>query len=176
MRPLPPKFFGPSGLPCVFTLDDETGATAVGYLVKQVGTRRFVVSDGSVRRTVTLTRDLDDVADLTSFPPATCTILITLLDDTVEHIQYLTEFRCVTIQGTSIGWHTSAATSTIGTISIPVLDSGDHEILLEDGSFWLLESGAEWDLNDVSYLLLFEDNDPMELEDDSGELLLQDAP
>jgi hypothetical protein len=144
MRPLPPRFFGPSGIPCIFTIDDDSGATAVGYLVKQVQTRKFVVSDGSTTRTTMLAQTSDEISDPNNYPPATCSILLTLLDSTVEHINYLTEFRCSTVEGNLIGWHTDEPTETIGTVTTPSL--GADDILLEDSSFWLLEDGTHWEL------------------------------
>ena len=145
MRPLPPHFFGPSGIPCIFTIDDESGATSVGYLVKQVQTKKFVVSNGSTTRTTRLAQTADEVSNPNNYPPATCSILLTLNDSSVEHITYLTASRCSTVEGSSIGWHTDSPTQTIGSITMPSL-GGDGDILLEDSSFWLLEDGSHWEL------------------------------
>ena len=144
MHPLPPRFFGPSGLPCIFTIDDESGATTVGYLVKQVQTKRFIVSDGSTTRTTKLAQTSDEVSNPNNYPPATCSILLTLEDSSVEHITYLTSCRCSTVEGSSIGWHTTEATQTIGTVTTPSL--GVDDILLESGDHWLLEDGSDWEL------------------------------
>ena len=147
MKSLPPRFFGPEGLPCIFTTDDDSGATAVGYLVRQIGTKRFIVSNGSITRTVKLAQTSDDVSNDNNYPPATFSILLTLFDSTVEHISYLTASRCTTIEGSSIGWHTDSATQTIGTVTTPSLDPDDgDDILLESGDFWLLEDGTNWEL------------------------------
>jgi hypothetical protein len=144
MRPIAPRYFGPDGLPCVFTSDDETGATTVGYLVQDVGLTRFKVSDGTITRIVRLAQNLDDVSDLSHFPPATMTILLTLEDSSVEHIRYITSCRCSTLEGTSRQWiPTGDPTGQTGVISAPVDDS-DDDILMEDGSFWLLEDGSKW--------------------------------
>jgi hypothetical protein len=146
MRPLPPRFFGPDGLHCIFTVDDDSGATAVGYLVKQVQTKRFIVSNGSTTRITKLAQTADAVSNPNNYPPATCSILLTLSDSSVEHITYLTATRCSTIEGSSIGWHTDSPTQTIGTVTTPSLDSGDDDILLESGDLWLLEDGSDWEL------------------------------
>jgi hypothetical protein len=145
MKSLPSRCFGPGGIPCIFTVDDESGATSVGYLVRQVQTKRFIVSNGTTTRTVQLAQIIDDVADNNNYPPATFSILLTLDDDSVEHISYLTATRCTTIQGSAIGWHTDSPTSTIGTVTTPSLDDG-NDILLESGDHWLLEDGSFWQL------------------------------
>lgn len=145
MRPLPPRFFGPDGLHCIFTIDDDTGQTAVGYLVRQIATKTFIVSDGSTTRTTKLAQTTDEISNPNNYPPATCSILLTLEDSTVEHVNYMTATRCSTIEGSAIGWHTTDPTQTIGTVTTPSL-GGDDDLLLESGDFWLLEDGSHWEL------------------------------
>lgn len=141
MRSLPQRYFGPSGLPCIFTIDDETGATSIGYLVKQVSTNKYMVSDGTITRLCRFPTTLEQVSDLNNFPPATFTIELTMFDDSLEYIFEISETRCSTLQGTAIAWHTADPTQSKGGILPPDMGS---DILLEDGSKWLLEDGSKW--------------------------------
>ena len=144
MRPLPQKFFGPDGLPCLFTIDDS-GNTAVGYFVKQLGARRFVATDGSHTTVVTLAQTSDDVSSQSVMPVGTCTILVTQYGGSAENIRQITEYRCSTIQGSTVPWHADTPTPTLAGITTPVLDSGDS-LLIESGDFWLLEDSTHWEL------------------------------
>lgn len=149
MHPLPPKYFGTHGLPCRFTTDDDTGATSVGYLVKQISTKRFIVSDGSTTRIAALAQTADAVADPNNYPPATVSIYLSLMGGGTEHICYITTSRCSTIEGTVIAWHTDDPTATIGSVAAPD-DGDDDDFLLENGDRWLLENGTAWELETPS--------------------------
>ena len=140
MRSLPSKYFGPSGLPCLFTVDDVTGETSVGHLVKQISQYRYIVSDGTTTRLAYLAQKPEDIANPNAFPPETFTIFLTLADGSVEQIKQISEFKCGTVQGTTIAWHTADPNESTGSITMPVL----NDILLEDGSYWLLEDGSYW--------------------------------
>ena len=145
MRPLPSKFFGPSGLPCLLTIDGD-GNTAVGYFVKQLGARRFVATvDGDTTFVVVLAQTSEDVASMSVMPVGTCTILVTQYGGSAENVRQITEYRCSTIQGNTVPWHAESPTPTLAGITTPVLDSGDS-YLLETGDFWLLEDGTHWEL------------------------------
>lgn len=167
-RSIEPRDFGPQGLPCIFTSDDESGATVTGWLIKQLGDRRFKVTNGTITRVARLAQHAEDVADLNHFPPATMTILLTMADSSVEHIRYIQSFRCSTIEGQSRQWKsTGDPHDQVGVITAHDDDSVD-DILLEDGSYWLLEDGRKWKLEDLRPLgdgFLLEQGDLWLLED-----------
>jgi hypothetical protein len=141
MKGLPQKFFGPSGLPCVFSID-KLGNTSVGYIVKQLGTKSFLVTDGSASKFVRLAQTPIEVESYLSFlPPGIFTILVETFNGSIENVKNITEFKCATIQGNGYLWHNDSPVPGIAGIVTP---SADPEILLESGDQWLLESGDQW--------------------------------
>src|SRR3569833_1472210 len=95
MRPLPPKFFGPSGIPCVFAVDDA-GNTAIGYFIQQLGLYKFRATNGTVTKIVQLAQRAEDVVDLNHMPPGTCTILVEQYGGSPQNIRHITGTRCFT--------------------------------------------------------------------------------
>lgn len=180
MRPLPKKFFGPDGIPCVFTIDDD-GNTDVGFFVKQLGDFKFVVSNGMITKIVKLAQHAEDVADLTHMPVGLCTILVEQLGSDPEYIRRITEYRCSTIEGNTFGWHPSDPTIHLGGIITPDLNppidpDGGSEILLETGDFWLRQDGSGWDLETLFFFFLFQNGGTLTFENETGVLLLEAAP
>jgi hypothetical protein len=77
-----------------------------GYIVKQTGTRRYDVSDGTTECSVTLARTLADIQNL---GPGLATIEIHpflngSISTTPEHIHKIEQFSCYTIEGHKYGW------------------------------------------------------------------------
>jgi hypothetical protein len=186
MHPLPKRFFGESGIPCVFAVDDA-GNTAIGWFIKQLGSYKFRATNGSVTKVVQLAQRADDVADLNHMPPGTCTILVEQFNGSPENIRHITETRCLTVQGNVFPWHPGEPTPRLAGILEPVLDIS-LGIALENGDFWMLEplEGGRMglDVNYRGYYLaevtgyfeLLQDGSLIDFEDDSGSLLLETAP
>jgi hypothetical protein len=77
-----------------------------GFIVKQTGTRRYVVSDGTDEHTVSLARTLAAVENL---GPGLATIevfpfLNGVVSETPEHAQRFEQFTCYTVEGHRYGW------------------------------------------------------------------------
>ena len=81
-----------------------------GYIINQVGSRRYVVSplnsDDNNKYTITLARTLDDLVELT---PNLGTIKIFpfiggKISSTPEHIHRIEQFVCYTVEGHRYGW------------------------------------------------------------------------
>ena len=192
MRPLPPKFLGPSGLPCVFAVDDS-GTTAIGYFIKQLGPFKFIATNGTVTKAVSLAQNPSDVADINNMPPGTCTIFVEQYGGSPENIRRITEYRCSTTQGNTFPWHPGEPTPALAGIVEPSLGEPPLGIALENGDFWMLEptvSGKFTHMGDVlntnyrgyyiaevtGYFELLQDGSTILLEDGSGLLLLETAP
>jgi hypothetical protein len=78
----------------------------VGFIVKQSGSRRYVVSDGIKQWTVSLVRTLSDLQNMGD-GMATIEIFPFIngeISDTPEHIQRFDQFTCYTIEGHRYGW------------------------------------------------------------------------
>lgn len=73
MHPLNSKNFGSTGMEVSFY---NGTSTVNGYVVKQVGTSRFIVTDGSVMKTVSLANTLSVATSLSS-NPTYFTVLVT---------------------------------------------------------------------------------------------------
>ena len=107
MKSLPVKYFGPSGLPILFAID-ESGTTAVGYLIKQVGVGRFWVTTGEGPHVeASLAQTSADVSNRNNMPFGTCTLLMQLVDGEPENVARITAYRCSTVQGNNYQWHTA---------------------------------------------------------------------
>jgi hypothetical protein len=119
-RALPRKYFGPEGLPCVFTVSE--GNTVVGYLKKQISNHRFIVTDGdenTVQASFALSTDA--VSDLTALPVGTFTIVLMTPEGEQEHVRRLTSTQCVTVEGNGWAWHNADSTDDVAGIVVPSL-------------------------------------------------------
>jgi hypothetical protein len=79
-----------------------------GFIVKQTGVRRYVVSDGINEFKVTLART---IADVTAMPVGLATIEVYpfididgQVSDVPEHVQRIEQFTCYTVEGHRYGW------------------------------------------------------------------------
>ena len=139
MKSLPTKFFGSSGIPCLFA--NSEGTPIVGYLHRQLGDYRFMVTDGSQILTCFLCQTSEQVASYTSsLPVGYFTILVGLEDGPIEFIRKITADRCVTISNIGYQWHNADPTSIVAGIITPSL--GENFLLLEGGGFLLQENGG----------------------------------
>lgn len=154
MKSLPQKFFGPSGVPCVFATN--LGTTVVGYFLKQLSDVRFIATDGTHKAVVTLAQTMEQVADITSLPPGTCTILIQTLNGPTENIKRVSEYQCTTVQANIHPWHNNDPNTEQAGVITPTLNTETFFRLMEDGSEWLLETGDNWLLEQTGPYLLLE--------------------
>ena len=77
-----------------------------GFIVKQTGTRRYVVSDGVTEREVSLARTMAAINDLGE-GLATIEIFPFIdgeISETPEHIHRFEQFVCFTVEGHKYGW------------------------------------------------------------------------
>lgn len=155
MKSLPTKFFGPSGIPCVFSVDDS-GNTVIGYLHKQLSNYSFIVTDGTTTKKAHFVQNPEDVVDLTHLPNNSFTITITPFGQDVEHISYLTYDKCKTIEGNGYYWHNNSPTEKLAGITTPIIRMETFFRLLEDGTKWLLETGDKWLLQTAPPYILLE--------------------
>ena len=161
MHPLPKKFMGPDGIPCVLAVDED-GNTEVGYIKRQYSLYHFLVTNGSTYTAPAfLVQNAEDIADLSNIPPRTFTILLAppTGGGDAQNISHFIGNRCKTVQGHGYKWHLQSPTDTVAGITAPDL-GGDNLRLLEDGSFWLLEDGSFWELetHNGPFILLEDDN------------------
>lgn len=137
MKGLPTKYFGPNGIPCLFATD-KSGNISVGYFVKQLGTFKFVASNGDVTMPVRLAQTSSEMANL---PFGLCTILVTALDEPTENIKYIVATRCTTVQGNDYPWHIGSPTFEFASITTPnvsIAGSLDFSIASNSGYISLI--------------------------------------
>ena len=88
-------------------IDFNNGSQVVrGFIVRQTGSRRYVVSDGANHYTVKLARTLEDVKAL---PVGYATIevfpfIAGVVSDTAEHVHRIEQFQCFTVEGHRYSW------------------------------------------------------------------------
>lgn len=108
MRPISKNFFGPSGIKCVFAINDA-GDTRVGYIIKQIGLKRYRVTDGTVTKTCTLASA--QPANLTHLNPGECVILVSSPTGSTDPVTRLDTFKCVTSGGDAFSWKLNSSTA-----------------------------------------------------------------
>lgn len=97
-----------------------------GYIVKQVGTNRFIVSttDESLTRTLTLAQTSAELTTMATSTSSTvnvfCTIEITKFGGGVENVKRITAGRVETVQGSSLTWKLGVAAAATGQGTIAV--------------------------------------------------------
>jgi hypothetical protein len=105
MPVIPSDYFGSDSGKIAIIFNNGTEIVS-GSIVKQTGTRRYIVSDGASEYTVVLART---IADIENLPPGTATIEVFPYIDGViinksEHIHKLEQFSCYTVEGHKFGW------------------------------------------------------------------------
>ena len=104
MHPINPKSFGETGILALFS---NGTALISGWVKKQVGSSRYIVTDGTVTKTCTLAQTTDEA---TTLPAGTCTFALShTLNASDQFVNNLDSTRCSTTQGNSYAWHTGAA-------------------------------------------------------------------
>jgi uncharacterized membrane protein len=82
MHPISKNFFGQYGIPCVY-------ASGTGYIVKQLGTNKYLVSNGSSIVTCSLAQSSSDISDINNIPDGLMTILIANNGIVIENVNKL---------------------------------------------------------------------------------------
>lgn len=122
MLPIPADFIGSE--PGRISIRFHNGAEVVdGFIVKQTGVRRYVVSDGINEFVVKLARTTADVANLA---PGLATILVYPriageMSEEPEHIHRLEMFVCYTVEGHRYGWRLRNAADQEGEANIATI-------------------------------------------------------
>jgi hypothetical protein len=105
MPTIPSDFIGSDSGRIAIKFNNGMGVVS-GSIVKQTGSRRFVVTDGVKEFTVTLARTLADVealgaglATIECFP-----YLMGAVSPIAEHIHKFEQFICYTVEGHRYGW------------------------------------------------------------------------
>lgn len=113
MHPLNHHLFGIHGIKVSFYNDSDV---VDGYILDQPGTSEFVVTDGTVRKTVQLAESLDVIGDLASNPEY-CTIVVTPHGGgDPEHVARIWEYRLRTVEGHDYHWHLGASVNDAAVI------------------------------------------------------------
>lgn len=99
MHPVNNKNFGTLGIKVQFT---DQSATANGYIVKQIGTSTFMVTDNA--GTVEAATLAKTAADVAALPPGTCTIPVTAPDGSTQHVRSLYSVTLFTVEGNKYAW------------------------------------------------------------------------
>jgi hypothetical protein len=113
MHPLNPHLFGEHGIAVSF----YNGTDVVdGYILDELGQSKFIVTDGSVKKTVVLAQSLAVIDDLASHPDH-CTIVVTPHGGSAEHVARIWEFRVRTVEGHDYNWHLGASVNNSAVIA-----------------------------------------------------------
>jgi hypothetical protein len=99
-------------------------AVVTGYVTKQIGTKKFVVSLGALTRTCVLAQTSGELAVLTGTTNLAvnvfCTIQITPFGGSVENVSSITDVRAITIQGSSVSYNLGVTANAAGKGTIAV--------------------------------------------------------
>lgn len=102
MHPINKKYFGNGANSLSVQFHNGTAVTQ-GYIVKQLGTSRFRVTDGTVTRDVVLMPDITDLNDLTDgFATIEC-----YQNGVKKFVRTIQSQMLRTTDDTSISWHTN---------------------------------------------------------------------
>lgn len=107
-RPLNDRNFGNTAETSIKIRYHDGTSVVQGYIVKQLGTRRFrVTTDGTLTYDVTLAQSTATAATLTD---GNCTIQITPHGGSTENIMRLAAKLAYTTQGKTLSWQYAATT------------------------------------------------------------------
>ena len=108
MHPVSSKAFGNATgrVQVQFTL--EAGGITTGWIVKQIGTHRYRVSDGTETRNCYLAQT---TAKAGTLGDEAMTILITKSDASVEHVRKLFSVVALTTEGSRLTWQIGGSTA-----------------------------------------------------------------
>jgi hypothetical protein len=101
MRPINKRNFGNILGRIAVRMTKANGTIVDGYIVKQIGSHRYSVSDGVETRNLYLAQT---TAKALTLGDESMTILITKSDNSVEHIRTLFSRIVHTTQGSTLSW------------------------------------------------------------------------
>jgi hypothetical protein len=119
MHPVNKRNFGAKAGKLAVKFHDGS-SVKTGWIVAQVGTKRYKVTDGTTTKIVTLAQTLAEVTALATGPNTLCTIEITPFGGSVENVLKLESVRAHTIQGSHVKWALGvpAAAAGAGTVAM----------------------------------------------------------
>jgi hypothetical protein len=93
-------------------------SVVTGYVSKQIGTKKFVVSRGALTRTCVLAQTLGELATLAGNTDLNvnkfCTIEITPFGGSVENVASISDIRVVTVQGSKVSYNRGVSATAVG--------------------------------------------------------------
>jgi hypothetical protein len=119
MHPVNKRNFGAKAGKLAVKFHDGS-SVKTGWIVAQVGTKRYKVTDGTTTKIVTLAQTLAEVTALSTGPNTLCTIEITPFGGAVENVLKLDSVRAHTIQGSHVKWAlgVTATAAGAGTVAL----------------------------------------------------------
>jgi hypothetical protein len=105
--------FGVHGIKVSFYNDTDV---VDGYILEEPGSSEFVVTDGTVTKTVQLAETMAIVNDLASHPTY-CTIVVTPHNGSPEHVARIWAYRLRTVEGHDYHWHLGSAVNDAAVIA-----------------------------------------------------------
>lgn len=113
MHPISSKSFGQRGILCLFS---HNGTLLSGWVTRQIGAKRFIVTDGNVTQVCTLA---STTAHASSLPTGQCTFVVAPQADAGspdEYVESLNSVRLGTTAGNAYAWHRSVSTASVARI------------------------------------------------------------
>lgn len=110
MRPISSKSFGQNGILCLFS---SGGTLLSGWVKRQIGAKRFIVTDGNVTEVCTLA---STTANAASLPAGQCTFVVAPEADANladEYVEAIGSVKLSTTAGNIYAWRRSAATTSV---------------------------------------------------------------
>ena len=105
MHPVKTQFFGQNGILCLFS---NAGTLLSGWVHKQIGSKRYIVTDGVVTKVCTL---VSTTSEATALPDGFCTFVVTPSSGD-EYVSYLASTRCSTTADNGHAWRFGSTTSS----------------------------------------------------------------
>lgn len=120
MRPINKRNFGATAGRLAVRFHDGS-SVRTGWVLAQVGTTRYKVTDGTTTKFASLCQTTDQVTALlngtgpaASMRPNLCTITITPHGGSAENVRKLTQNQAFTVQGSFITWKLGVASNAAG--------------------------------------------------------------
>lgn len=119
MHPVNKRNFGAKAGKLAVKFHDGS-SVKTGWIVAQVGTKRYKVTNGSVTKICTLAQTLAEVTALATGPNNLCTIEITPFGGSVENVMKLNSVTAQTVQGKILRWAIGVTASVTGQGTIAI--------------------------------------------------------
>jgi hypothetical protein len=113
MHPVNNRNFGAKAGKLAVKFHDGS-SVKTGWIVAQVATKRYKVTDGTTTKICTLAQTPAEVTALSTGPNALCTIEITPFGGSVENVKKLDSKRAMTVQGSNVMWALGTTATAIG--------------------------------------------------------------